>query len=67
MAPIVASMSAKPVRMIRTVVGWCSKTFERNSTPVISGMRWSESTTATGAFAFISSRAAGADVEVSTS
>ncbi len=67
MAWMMASMSAKPVRMIRTVVGVSAKTRARNSTPVISGMRWSEITTATGPVFSSSSSPSRAEDEVWTS
>ena len=40
-APTIASISLKPVNKIRIVFGYLGTTFSRNSTPVISGIRWS--------------------------
>jgi hypothetical protein len=66
-APIVASMSAKPVRIMRTVFGCRSYTLARNSTPVISGMRWSEITTAIGEYCSSFASPSTGEDEVTTS
>ena len=66
-ASMIARMSAKPVRIMRTVEGWRFQTSVTNSTPLMPGMRWSESTTATGAFSSSRSSARRASLEVSTS
>jgi hypothetical protein len=64
---MIASMSVKPVRIIRTVVGWRRCTSVTNSTPLMSGMRWSVSTTANGPFESSRSSARRGSVEVWTS